>query len=129
MIFLFSFFHGLCFPSGHFFGESFASVGLDVADARRAVRVEQEGEDFPYHIVMRLAGFYVRTAFGTTVEAFRLAALSDFAPSCLVVLAASRTLTVEVFTTCSAIQATGGDVISGGGDGLRFVFHLYLLFY
>ena len=78
---------------------------------------------------MRFAGFYVRAAFGTTLETFRLTALSDFAPGCLVVLAASLAFTVEVFTTCSAIQATGGDVVCGGGDGLCSVFHMYLLLY
>ena len=116
------------FQPGHFFSKSFASVCLNVADARSTVGVEQKSEDFSYHIVMRLAGFYVCAAFGTTAITFLQTALSDFTPACLVVLSASRTFPVKILTACSAIQAAGGDVFCGGGDCFNFVFHLYLMF-
>ena len=76
---------------------------LDVTDAGSTVGIEQKSEDFSYRIVMRLAGFYVCAAFGTTAVTFLQTALSDFTPTCLVVLQASRTFPVKILTACSAI--------------------------
>ena len=109
----------------HLLRKSFFSILADILDAGRPVAIEQESENSAYEVVMNLALLHVLDAFGTSVKAFLLATLTDFAPRCFLILLASWAFTIEELLACSAIKPTGGYMLGIG----RHFFHCITIFW
>ena len=83
---------------------------LDVADAGRAVGLEQEGEKLPYPVGEHFARLHIARTLGTGIELVCQAARAYLAPARLVVLLASGTFLGQEFVASSAVKAASGNV-------------------
>ena len=102
-------FHCLASAPCHFFCVCLHAVLSYVADAGRAVWIEQYGEYFSYEIRVCPALFHIHAAFRAGAESFVHAALPDFAPRQFLVFNTSGTFPGLEFAACPAIQAACRD--------------------
>lgn len=89
---------------------------LDVADAGRAVGLEQEGEKLPYPVGEYFAFLHIARTLGTGIELVSQAARAYLAPVRLVVLLASGTFPGQELAASSAVKAASGNVLRIGHD-------------
>lgn len=94
---------------------------LDVADAGRAVGLEQEGEKLSYPVGEHFARLHIARTLGTGIELVCQTARADFAPSRLVVLLASGTFPGQELAASSAVEAASGNVLRIGHDAAASV--------
>lgn len=101
---LFSF-HCLTFTFGHLIGESLFAVFTDVADAGRAVGLEEKSEYLSYNIGECLALVHIPIAFGASVKSPAMGACSYLAPCGLFVIVATGAFVREIFAASSAVES------------------------
>jgi len=75
----------------------------DIAYAGGTVGAENEGKQFANEVGIGLAFFYITGTFRTSLETFRSATGTDFAPRCFLVLVATGTFPHKVLAARSTI--------------------------